>query len=498
MPSISARRFVATLNNPVRADLPYDWFESGDVVFVAWQVEEGAITGTPHLQIYFIVKENERNKNGHTIKWCSENLSNKMHIAIARGTHDECVDYVTKEASRVDGPWVLGDWTGEPAARAAKGRASQASTLEQVKEKILAGVPDSELWLEHFNVMVRHAKAMQAFRLSLKAKQRNWHTKLLVLYGPPRTGKSSMAARIAAANGGAFWLRKPKDGGTDWWDGYNGEQVVIIDEFYGWLPFDTLVRLCDRYPYQVEFKGSMVPFVSKLIIITSNVAPRSWYSDEAVPDNRWMALVERMSGRLGAVRHMTVRVAEPEEEAPRFSDYVDRLMDGEVDVDGLVPFKDETKVLYDGETDENAMPPPEFVAPASSSYEETSQPFVESDDEDGIGDLPADEAAAEWEQYEEERYMGGTASLGRSGTLSGGVIDLDNVDDLEPNRKKVKRTEPRRTTPTTTLGIEKGNDNRWGKEPVQSTIVRSATTSGLGSRKRQIVIKDDDEDFDDK
>ena len=42
----------------------------------------------------------------------------------------------------------------------------------------------------------------------------------------------------------------------------------------------TFLRICDRYPLRVEYKGGMTQFVSKTLIITSNREPRDWYKCE--------------------------------------------------------------------------------------------------------------------------------------------------------------------------------------------------------------------------
>jgi len=62
-----------------------------------------------------------------------------------------------------------------------------------------------------------------------------------------------------------------------WWDGYEGQHTVIIDEFYSWLRYDFFLRLTDRYPLQVETKGGSVQFVSRRIVFTSNTQPTEWY-----------------------------------------------------------------------------------------------------------------------------------------------------------------------------------------------------------------------------
>lgn len=457
-----SRNFIFTLNNPVTVQLPAQWFADGNVTYVEWQLEEGA-NGTRHLQGYFQTKKNPKNKNGFSLKWCKDNINPMMHIEKRMGTHEEAVEYVTKTDTRKDGPWKLGEYEGQTAAANKKNK----DNLNDVKKLIDEGKTDDELWQSHFSIMTRYHKTFNAYRLSLRNKERAWHTRCLVLYGPPKTGKSRLAQQIGDAQGGAFWLRKPKQGGTDWWDGYNGQKVVVIDEFYGWLPFDMLCRMLDRYPYQVETKGSMLPFLAELVIFTSNVSPRSWYSDEAVPNDRWQAFVRRMSGVEGTVRLMDVPYAgENDDDGTKFEDLVDNIAAGEcdifgraadvltndgVDVEGSEEIDNDGRIkrkLIDLTQDED-----DLGNTSGGEYEETSQPYEEDFSCcDTVGHKQTCINYVSPREYEEER---GLSAIGRQYEL----------------------------------GIEKQYDKRWGNQPNQSK---------LKLIKRSKQNDDLDEDFDDK
>jgi len=59
-----------------------------------------------------------------------------------------------------------------------------------------------------------------------------------------------------------------------WWNGYHGQQVVLIDDFRpDWCRFSDLLRLIDIYPVQVEFKGGMAHLQARIIIITCPLSP---------------------------------------------------------------------------------------------------------------------------------------------------------------------------------------------------------------------------------
>jgi len=145
---------------------------------------------------------------------------------------------------------------------------SVAERLQAVRLAIANGESEQAIAEANFPEWCRYRLAFKAYRL-LQMKPRDFKTKVIVIQGPTGTGKSKHCQETYQ---GAYW--KARD---PWWDGYEAQETVIIDEYYGWLPFDTLLRLCDRYPMDVEVKGGKVPFLAQNIIITSNRIPTRWY-----------------------------------------------------------------------------------------------------------------------------------------------------------------------------------------------------------------------------
>lgn len=94
---------------------------------------------------------------------------------------------------------------------------------------------------------------------------------VVVLWGPTGTGKSRKAWSDAGLD--AY----PKDPMSKFWDGYNGQENVVIDEFRGGINISHVLRWLDRYPTIVEVKGASVCLKAKKIWITSNLDPRRWY-----------------------------------------------------------------------------------------------------------------------------------------------------------------------------------------------------------------------------
>lgn len=109
---------------------------------------------------------------------------------------------------------------------------------------------------------------------------------MLVYWGPTGTGKT----RTAWERGGLDAY--PKVPSTKFWDGYQGQETVIIDEFRGDIGISNLLRWFDRYPCLVEIKGSSTVLSAKLFIVTSNLHPRDWYP--TLDANTYEALERRL------------------------------------------------------------------------------------------------------------------------------------------------------------------------------------------------------------
>lgn len=184
------------------------------------------------------------------------------------------------KGTRMDGtaPIEIGEWTGKQ---------GQRSDLLSVKNAIDNGMAEDECWNEFFDQMVRHHKAFKQYRISTKSGRRD-EPKIQILYGGSGTGKSAYCQLLEDLQGKEFfWLSAPADGkGRNsrlWWDGYNGEETVVIDEFYGWMPYNFLLRMLDRTKVNVEVKGGSVPLRATNFIFTSNTHPNEWYNYDYMP-----------------------------------------------------------------------------------------------------------------------------------------------------------------------------------------------------------------------
>ena len=246
-----------TINNPTELDGLAFWTakkQEMEASYVVAQLEKGEEEETPHYQAYVHFKTQK--SFNQLKKWFP-----RAHLEKAKGSPQQNRDYCTKEG-RVDGPWELGDCPQ-------KGRRMD---LEALQRDLDEGKSIANIRSEHFPAYMRYSRAILDYRL-MTAKRRDWAMQIICLWGPTGTGKSRYCHETWP---GAYW--KTKNSGTmQFWDGYAGEEVIIVDEFYGWLTFDFMLRFLDRYPCNLEVKHGTVPISAKTIVFTSNKHPREWY-----------------------------------------------------------------------------------------------------------------------------------------------------------------------------------------------------------------------------
>lgn len=183
------------------------------------------------------------------------------HLEGMRGNIKENERY----CSKADELTYFGEAFVEPGQRRDVARA-----YEMVKE----GKSNLEIMEYDFALYARLMKAIDRLRLELKPV-RNDAPLVLMLIGRPGCGKT----RQCYMNYPDLWEQpinmSKKD--TNWFDGYHGQKAVLLDEFEGHMPLNSLLKLTDRYMRMVPIKGGFAWFNPEVIMLTANEHPSKWY-----------------------------------------------------------------------------------------------------------------------------------------------------------------------------------------------------------------------------
>lgn len=221
---------------------------AGDAIYLVYGFEVCPDTGRLHRQ-GFVSFGNPRSwRSVVDLLCCDTRVADYPNAA---------VKYCKKDGNIVE----YGQWVPQ--------NQGKRNDLNEIKELVKEGAGRKEIFLA--------ASSYQAYRmgeigLKLFERKRNWVPEVFWYWGASETGKS----RQAFAEAGEDCWESGKN--LEWWDGYDGHENVVIEEFRGdFCKFHELLRILDRHPYRVMTKGGSAQLLAKKIWITSPYHPKDLY-----------------------------------------------------------------------------------------------------------------------------------------------------------------------------------------------------------------------------
>lgn len=214
-------------------------------------------TGKGHIQ-GFVIFKNPRVMNGIIKEFPG------IHWEVCKGTIEHNYAYCTKDKN----------FTEEGNKPKGKGHRTD---IDNITTDIKLGMTNAEILNKHFDKALRIYRSIEWAREAFVEVKRTWEMDVKIYWGPPGSGKTR---KVWEDYGDSVY---PKMKGK-WWERYNGEECVLIDDFDPEncfdQQFDFYLKLLDRYPLLVETKGGSKNFRSKTIIFTSNFNPEHWFVEK--------------------------------------------------------------------------------------------------------------------------------------------------------------------------------------------------------------------------
>lgn len=245
------------------------------VKYLIFQKEKCPTTGKEHLQGYIELLKPMR---FNAVKGMF--FSNSVHLEKRMGTRDQAIEYCSKEESRIEGPFEWGE----------KGKTQGHRTdLDIATEALKNGKSIEEVALECPGTFVKFHRGLRELRNVITNNKKDRDINVTVLWGKTGTGKTRKAMDGDRDN--IYKIDLIND--TIWFDGYDGQTTLVIDEFYGQCKPSLLLKLLDRYPIRLPVKGASVMANWNKVFITSNKPPKEWYSN--ISDEVYKALERRIT-----------------------------------------------------------------------------------------------------------------------------------------------------------------------------------------------------------
>lgn len=245
----NSRNYVFTVNN-YNDDSLKALLACKSLSYLVYGKEIAPSTGTPHLQGYVEFKRSMEFKS-------LKKLLPTAYLAKRKGTAQQASKYCMKAKDYIEHGTI---------SKQGK-RSDLADVVEMIESK--ATIQDIALACpEQYIKYNRGIEKLRVFHIPV----RNTVPHVSVFYGPTGSQKTYRALQLMDP---IHYVWYPQQG--LWFDGYDGHDCVLFDEFRGQLPFGMMLNLLDRYDSRVQIKGGTSRFNATKIFITSPVHPREWY-----------------------------------------------------------------------------------------------------------------------------------------------------------------------------------------------------------------------------
>lgn len=205
----------------------------------------------------------------------------RIHLERTKGSVKQCELYCSKRESRAEGH--------NPQRIGMPPKQGRRSDLEAVAQSVMEGEEIRNIAIKNPVEFIKFHNGVQKLDRLMRATPRTGAVVPTVYwwFGPTGAGKSRRAFELF---GETAYVKETKE----WWDGYRGEQTVILDDYRPSMsPFHVFLRILDRYPMRVPVKGDYTVLSATVFVITTT----------SRPEHLWQKLTEENIDQL--IRRLT-------------------------------------------------------------------------------------------------------------------------------------------------------------------------------------------------
>lgn len=241
-----------------RTETPRPIWDPDTMDYLIFSMEAGTHV---HLQGYVVFKKKCRMAGVKKLL-----KDNTVHVEPARGTPTENKAYCSKlDETHLEGPW---EWGTLPACK------GHRTDLDSAIGDIKAGKPMREVAHDNPATFVHYSKGLISLQ-ALSFPSPDWRDLHVTwIWGMTGTGKTRAAYD---SDPDLYKVIMP----GQWYDGYDRQQTLLIDDFYGQIRCSDMLNILDGYKLQLPIKGGFTWAHWTRVFITSNVPPTEAYKVKA-------------------------------------------------------------------------------------------------------------------------------------------------------------------------------------------------------------------------
>lgn len=227
---------------------------------IAWGVETCPKTGRAHNQAYIQLYKQSR------YSAIQKMIKSKCHFEVMMGSIEHNENYCSKEGKYKK----LGNFVSR----------GYRSDLHNIKDDLKQGASMYDIMENYTGDFVRYHSGISKMKeLIDKKNAREWRPcEVTTITGKAGEGKTRYVMEKEGYDN-VFIL--DNDGNDSFmFNGYDGEKVLLIDDFNGWIKYTYMLRILDGYPLRLNIKNGVTWARFDRVYITSNAKPANFYKRE--------------------------------------------------------------------------------------------------------------------------------------------------------------------------------------------------------------------------
>lgn len=294
-----ARDWCFTVNNPKLSEIEmYNYIKAmHNVKYCTFVREKGGGTqnnpnGTEHHQGYIEFTIPMRFSKVKDL-FSETTIGVNAHIEPREYSRKTCINYIRKTGNHLNKKCTQISDIYEVGEFSIQGKRNDIYDMYLMKKE---GFTDLEITV-NYPQYARHSKYITD--LVYQEKTRRYKTQyrdmsVFYIYGPTRTGKTRYVYNKYGYEN--VYTAEGYDP-NKMFDGYNGEDVLLLDEFRSGLFLGTLLRYIDGHPIKATCRYQNKQLCYTKVYIVSNWALEEQYPEIQSTDREtWKAFIARLNG----------------------------------------------------------------------------------------------------------------------------------------------------------------------------------------------------------
>lgn len=188
-------------------------------------------------------------------------IGDKCYMEIAKGSAEANQIYCSKLKSSIGDHKEFGSPTSQ----------GKRNDLIQIKNMIDNGKNLFDVANEYFGDYVRYFKGFERYKnmIDLNECIKRRLVEVTLLTGPTGCGKTKYVLDLHGDDN--VYIVEFDNSSCVWWDGYRGENIILLDDYDNNFRLNRLLRILDSYKLRLPIKGNHTWAKWHKIYITTNL-----------------------------------------------------------------------------------------------------------------------------------------------------------------------------------------------------------------------------------